>query len=103
MLRRFGYQVLTAENGENAIQVYKENKINISLIILDIIMPGMGGYKCLEKILEMDPSQKVIISTGYSVDSSKTEVLKKGAKSFINKPYRLDQMLTIVREVLDGK
>lgn len=101
ILGNFGYSVFEAADGENALEIYKEKKKHISLIILDLIMPGMGGKKCLDEILEINPSQKVIISTGYSVNGSMQELLKKGAKGYIKKPYEMRPMLAAVREVLD--
>jgi len=101
VLRRFGYTVLEASDGEMALEVYAEKKEEISLIILDLIMPGMGGQKCLENILTKDPSQKVVIASGYSTDSSSKDVLQMGAKNYIEKPFQVGKLLTVVRQVLD--
>jgi len=101
VLRRFGYTVLEASDGESALEVYRENGGDISLVILDLIMPGMGGQKCLEKILKADPSQKVIIASGYSADASTRSVLQMGAKSYIEKPFQMGKLLSVVRQVLD--
>ena len=101
ILRRFGYAVVAAADGESALEIYQKKKEDISLIILDLIMPGMGGQKCLEEILKINPLQKVVIATGYSATGSTKEILEKGAKGFMNKPFRMEQMLTVIREVLD--
>jgi CheY-like chemotaxis protein len=103
ILCMFGYSVLAAANGEKALEIYRENKEDISLVILDLIMPGMGGQKCLEEILKMDPSQKVIMASGYSTNGSTKDALELGAMGYINKPYEAGAMLTMVREVLDRK
>jgi len=103
ILRRFGYKVLSAEDGESALEIYQENKESISLIILDLIMPGMGGQKCLEEILKIDSSQKVVIVSGYTVEGPVKESLEKGAKGYIKKPYELGPMLMVIRDVLDRK
>jgi two-component system, cell cycle sensor histidine kinase and response regulator CckA len=101
MLEKFGYTVLTADRGERALDIYKEKKDEISLIILDIIMPGMGGKKCLEELLKINPLVKVIFSSGYSINGAGREAQHAGANGFIGKPYELRQMLMVVREVLD--
>jgi CheY-like chemotaxis protein len=101
MLRRFGYTVIVAADGEKALEIYREKQAYISLVVLDLIMPGMGGHKCLEEILSVDPSQKVIIASGYSVVDSTNEALKSGAKSYLKKPYEIGPMLKVIRQVLD--
>jgi K+-sensing histidine kinase KdpD len=103
ILSSFGYSVFEAVDGESALEIYKEKKKRISLIILDLIMPGMGGRKCLEEILKIDPSQKVVIVSGYSVNGSTNDLIKIGAKGYIKKPYEMRPMLDSVREVLDQK
>jgi DNA-binding NtrC family response regulator len=64
-------------------------------------MPGMGGKKCLEELLRMNPLVNVVIASGYSINEPMREALDEGAKGFIRKPYELRQMLKTVREVLD--
>jgi CheY-like chemotaxis protein len=101
MLERFGYTVLIADRGERAFEIYKEKRDKISLVILDIIMPGMGGKKCLEDLLRMNPLVKVVFTSGYSINGPMREAPNAGAKGFVSKPYELRQMLKVVREVLD--
>jgi len=69
---------------------------------LDIIMPGMGGRICLEKLLKINPELRIIIASGYSTNGPSKEVLKAGAKGFIGKPYNINQILKSVREALDN-
>jgi len=102
ILEKFGYTVLLAADGESALELYRENPEDISLVILDIVMPGMGGKKCLEEILKMNPQAKVVMASGYSINGRVKEVLDGGARAFIKKPYELKQMLAEVRKVLDG-
>ena len=102
ILARFGYTVLMASDGETALEIYRENKKEISLVILDIIMPGMGGRKCLEELLKINPELRIIIASGYSINGPSKEVLKAGAKGFISKPYNINQILKAVRETLDN-
>jgi PAS domain S-box-containing protein len=101
ILEEFGYTVLTAADGESALRLYSEEQEKIDLVILDLIMPGMGGKLCLVELLKINLEAKVAIASGYSPDGPTKEILKNGAKGFISKPYDLRQMLRVVREVLD--
>jgi CheY-like chemotaxis protein len=103
LLEQCGYRVLTAENGEKAIEIYSNEKTKISLVILDLQMPGMGGLKCLDVLLRIDPQVKVIISSGYMSSSSRREMMGKGAVDFIQKPYRYQDISKLLREALDRK
>jgi CheY-like chemotaxis protein len=101
ILSDFGYNVITASDGEKAFEYYRNNTREIDLVILDLIMPGIGGRKILEGLLEIDPEAKVIITSGYASVESTQEVMRMGAKDFISKPYEMKTMLKVVRKVLD--
>ena len=101
MLTRFGYTVLTAVDGESALALYREKKAHISLVILDLSMPGMGGERCLEELLRTDPGAKVIIASGYTAYEPKVKVMKTGACGFVGKPYKMKKLLEMIREVID--
>ena len=101
ILTRAGYRVLTAVNGKDALEVYTTGRQDISLVILDLIMPEMGGKQCLEEVLKIDPQARVLIASGYSVTGSSSEALAVGAKGSVNKPYDMRALLATVREVLD--
>ena len=100
-ITKFGYKVITAPDGESALELYREKKNKIDLIILDLIMPGMSGRKCLEKLLKINPQTRVLIASGYSVNGPTKEALEAGAKGFIGKPYDIKRMLKAIRETLD--
>ncbi len=100
ILERFGYNVILAEDGESAIKIYGDKCREISLVIMDYVMPGMGGGKCVEEILKINPDAKIIIASGYSMNGPTKEALKLGAKGFINKPYDLREMLKIIKRFL---
>jgi len=102
-LGEFGYEVLTAADGEEAFEVYRYKKNQIDLIILDLIMPGMGGIKCLEKLLEYDPHVKVVISSGYSTNGQKKKLIESGAVTYLGKPYLTRELLSVVCEALAGE
>jgi len=101
ILKKFSYKLITAPDGESALEVYRKKKEKVNLIILDFIMSGMGGRKCLEKLLKINPRARVLIASGYSVSGPTKEALEAGAKGFISKPYDVKQMLKAVREALD--
>ncbi len=82
--------------------MYLKEAERISLVILDLIMPEMGGDKCLEEILAINPDAKIVISSGAAVEGKKKEILESGARGFVSKPFRLRDMLKTVREVLDS-
>ena len=98
-LMKFGYKVMTASTGEEALELFKDRNGNIDLVVMDLGMPGMGGHKCLQELIKLNPKQKVIIASGYSMEKKS---LESGAKGFVGKPYQLADLLNTVRAVLDG-
>jgi PAS domain S-box-containing protein len=102
-LEQFGYTVLTARNGEEAVDLYTRQGDRIDLVILDLGMPGMGGERCLKELLRMNEDVKVLIASGYAATQTVQGILEAGATGFMAKPYRLEDMLKKVREVLDGE
>jgi two-component system, cell cycle sensor histidine kinase and response regulator CckA len=103
MLYRSGYTALTASDGERAVKLYRAERERIDLVILDIIMPGMGGIRCLEEILRVKPSARVLVATGIATEESAKDCMAAGARGFLSKPYRSSEMLRSVREVLDER
>ncbi|GEM_PF-311174 len=101
MLMRRGYKVFTAENGAEALEIYRERKDEIDLVVLDLIMPEMGGEQCLEEILKLDPTAKVLIASGYLASRTTNGDTEGGAGGFIAKPFDTREFLRVVREVLD--
>jgi two-component system, cell cycle sensor histidine kinase and response regulator CckA len=103
ILKKGGYTVLTATNGAEALELYSERRQSIALVLLDLIMPSMGGNDCLRAILNMDPHAKVLIASGYSADTSTADCIGLGAKGFVAKPFRFKDLLVQVRKTLDGE
>ncbi|MEW5912064.1 MAG: PAS domain S-box protein [Thermodesulfobacteriota bacterium] len=97
-----GYQVLTADSGERALEIYQERLGEVDLVILDLGMPGMGGERCLAGLLALNPRAKVIVATGYTQCGLNDHLLASGARRMMNKPYRLQDFLLVVRQVLDA-
>ncbi|MCF8061725.1 MAG: PAS domain S-box protein [Deltaproteobacteria bacterium] len=100
ILHRYGYTVLLAKDGEEALWIYDRSGTSVDLIILDLIMPGMGGVRCLEALLDRDPRAKVIISSGYALDEASTHGIEGKTYGFIPKPYDFKQMLDVVKDAL---
>jgi PAS domain S-box-containing protein len=101
ILTKRGYNVLQASDGKEALNVFKRERSKISLIILDLDMPTMGGAECLKELLALDPNVKVLITSGYSAESSVRASIQLGAKGFVSKPFRVKRLLGTVRGVLD--
>jgi CheY-like chemotaxis protein len=82
---------------------FREGEKQLSLVILDLIMPVMGGKECLKELLKIDPQMKVLIASGFSADASTDETLELGAKAFVSKPFRFEELLRQVRKTLDDR
>jgi len=102
ILTKHGYTVLQAVNGREGLDLFKKERSRISLVILDLIMPEMGGKECLNGLLKIDPNVRVLIASGYAPDASVKETVQIGAKGFVNKPFRVKELLRDIRRVLDG-
>jgi len=100
VLKRFGYTVLEAKGGREAVEIYKAKKDAIDLVILDMIMPKMGGGEAYDRMKEINPNVKVLLSSGYSIDGQATEILERGCDSFIQKPFDMKELSQAIREVL---
>ena len=101
-LVRFGYNVIRAESGEQALTVMAGQPAAPALVILDLNMPGMGGHNCLGALKKRYQDIPVLIASGYSARGSARDTLAAGAAGFIGKPYQLKEMLTVVREIIDA-
>ncbi|RJR47259.1 MAG: response regulator [Desulfobacteraceae bacterium] len=102
VLSKLGYRVLLAADGESAIQLYREGKNNISLIVLDLIMPGMGGMRCLEQLLKIDPAARIIVVSGYTNEQPPGGFTGIGAREFVTKPYDMVALSKVIRKVMDN-
>jgi two-component system, cell cycle sensor histidine kinase and response regulator CckA len=101
ILSKAGYNVLTATNGREALDLFEKERTQISLVILDLIMPEMGGKECLKELIKVAPQLKVLIASGLSADPSTKESVEMGTRGFVSKPFRMKELLRQVRKVLD--
>ncbi len=103
MVRRLGYTSFSTNCGEAALELYTEKHNEIDLILLDLGMPGMGGKKCLEKLIEFDKNVKVVIASGYSEEGQICDEIDAGARGYVVKPFKIDVISKKIRDVLDGR
>ncbi len=103
LLEILGYNVMVAESGKEAVEIYAENRDVINAVILDMIMPDMGGGDTYDRLKELNPEVKVLLSSGYSINGQATEILDRGCNGFIQKPFKVNELSKKLREILDGE
>jgi CheY-like chemotaxis protein len=107
ILEELGYAVLLAPNGEEAVEMYGKNRDQIDLLLLDVVMPRMGGWEAYERIRELDPDVPLILMTGYSAETAQSRFVKQSelmetlGATVVQKPYSVEGLGRKVREVLD--
>lgn len=101
LLKRLGYRTLPAKNGYQAMETVKKNMGKIDLIILDMIMPGLGGAETFNQLRKIDPEIKVLLSSGYSLNDQAARILEQGCNGFIQKPFHLKELSYKIRTILD--
>jgi two-component system cell cycle sensor histidine kinase/response regulator CckA len=101
ILHSLGYKVLVAKGGKEAVRVYKDNKENIDLVILDMSMPVMDGEETYNALKKIDPQIKAILSSGYSMEEKAINILKHGCNGFIQKPFNISDLSRKIREIID--
>ncbi len=101
-LESFGYRVICADSGEDALEIYRSDPRAVDLVIMDLSMPGMGGRKCLAEMLAIRPEAKALVATGYASETVMRELGGLGAVSVIGKPYRISDLALRVRGLLES-
>jgi CheY-like chemotaxis protein len=101
MLTKLGYEVLTARNGAEAAEIYGANQDKIDFVLLDMVMPKVGGGEAYDRMKAINPDVKVILCSGYSIDGQATDILNRGCNAFIQKPFNLKTLSQHIRAVLD--
>ncbi len=100
LLGAIGYKVLTAIDGKEAIEIYKKNMDKIDIVLLDMIMPDMGGGKVFDIIKKINPDAKVLLISGYSLDNQAAEILNRGCDGFMQKPFNLNELSGKIRKII---
>lgn len=103
LLQVMGYRIFVARNGEEALRIYKTSRGSIDLVILDLVMPHMGGGEVFDRLKAMNPDVKVLLSSGYSINGEAAKILERGCKGFIQKPFNLVELSQSLRAILDKK
>ena len=101
LLEKLGYTVFMAHNGREALDLYSQKAGEIDLVILDLIMPVMGGGETFQNLKKLNPGVKVLLSSGYSINGLAKEILDQGCRGFIQKPFALREISEKIREILD--
>jgi two-component system, cell cycle sensor histidine kinase and response regulator CckA len=101
LLAELGYEVIIAENGKTAIALYKKFAEKIDMVILDMIMPEMSGGETYDQLKSINPEIKVLLSTGYSINAQAMEILNRGCKGFIQKPFAMKELSQRIKEILE--
>jgi signal transduction histidine kinase/ActR/RegA family two-component response regulator len=103
LLERLGYTALTASSGQRALELMAERGEEVALVVLDLVMPGMGGGETFDRLRERHPELKVLLASGYSRNDQVDQIVERGCRGFIQKPFDLARLSLKLREVLDGE
>jgi CheY-like chemotaxis protein len=101
-LQNHGCHTFHAGNGEEALDILQLHKDEIDVVILDLNMPVMDGKTAYGKMIELKPDIKVLVASAYNLNNSVDDILTKGANGFIQKPYRIDNIVLKIRQVMQG-
>jgi CheY-like chemotaxis protein len=101
LLNRANYKVISASNAKDALELYEKHRDEIRLVLLDLIMPEIGGKQCLEALRNMDPNVKVLVLTGYTKRGMTQELKDAGAIDLILKPFDMSLLLVKIRKIID--
>ena len=99
LLQTLGYKVLATRSGKDAIEIYKGSKGNIDIVILDMIMPEMSGGELFDRLKAVNPGIKCLLSSGYSITGQASEILSRGCRGFVQKPYNISELSIKLREI----
>ncbi len=102
MLQRLGYNVHVARSGREAIEMLQTRQNPVDLIILDMVMPGMGGRETFERLRAIHPDVKILLTSGYSISGDAMQILEEGYAGFIQKPFSIMQISVKLRDILDS-
>ena len=103
LLNELGYTVIPARSSREALDIYREQHAEIDIVVMDMIMPGMGGGETFDRLRQINPRAKVLLSSGYSIDGQASQILERGCDGFIQKPFTLQQLSAKLRQILEGK
>ncbi len=100
LLEALGYKTYVARSGQEAIELFREYKDSIDIVLLDMVMPKMNGQEVFKRLKEIDSEVKVLLSSGYSLDGEAQELMDLGCAGFIQKPFRLQDLTKVLAQIL---
>jgi two-component system cell cycle sensor histidine kinase/response regulator CckA len=100
MLENLGYQVLEARSGREALEIYRQNKDRVRVVVLDMVMPQMGGEQTFDQLKAINPDVRVLLASGYSINGKAQEILNRGCDGFIQKPFSYSDLSMKLGEIL---
>jgi CheY-like chemotaxis protein len=100
MIEALGYHVTAVKGGKEALGTYLSDPAAFDLVVLDMIMPDMGGGETFDRLKRVNPDVKVLLSSGYSVDGQAKEILDRGCNGFIQKPFHIQELSQELRRIL---
>jgi len=100
LLEKVGYRVIRAGGGKEAVQVVEQDREDIHLVILDMLMPDMDGQKTFHRIKKIQPQLPVLMASGYNHHDQLSDIMQSGCKGFIQKPYSLAQLHPTIQSIL---
>jgi len=100
VLGKLGYRVIVAEDGERALDEFQAHRQEVDLVVLDLAMPGMGGIECFERLRDLDPGARVLVSSGYAPDGATEKLLSDGAVGFLQKPFKASDLAEAIATAL---
>lgn len=102
LIGKLGYSTMTASNGAEALDVFKEHSDEIDAVILDMVMPDINGDKVFGHLRDINPTIKILLSTGYSEDEHIEDLIANGNASFIQKPFTIETITPVLKELLES-
>jgi len=102
LMKSLGYTILTAGGGDESLEVYRQQQERIDLVMLDVVMPGMGGGETFDALKALNPDVRVLLCSGYGLDGQVREILQRGCHGFIQKPFKIRRLADELRSILDS-
>jgi PAS domain S-box-containing protein len=102
LLAKLGFEVLLAEDGEAAISLYREKQERVKIVILDVVMPKLSGLETFRMLKAINPNVRVIVSSGFGPDQRIASILNEGAKGFLQKPFSIKDLSTMIAEAFSS-
>jgi CheY-like chemotaxis protein len=102
LLSALGYRIYAVASGQEAVAVYMEKGKDIDMVILDMVMPGISGAETFERLRQLNPDLRVLLASGYSIDGQAQQIMDRGCRGFLQKPFELSVLSQKVRDVLNS-